>query len=208
MQRIRSSNSEKVSRADREKAKIWIEGALYMIAQSGAAAVKVERLARELKVSKGSFYWFFSDIDDLLMRSLDHWKETLNDAVYEDIRTVEAPARDRLFLLVDRVMANRLGRFDAAIRAWAMTDARVQAFVTRVDSERLELLTEVFGDSCSDPLRARQRAHLFYRAFIAESYLTIYPGRISKSVYLKELIVDLLRLDVGAEQGEKLVREE
>jgi len=174
-----------------------------MITHNGAAAVKVERLARELKVSKGSFYWFFSDIDDLLMRSLDHWKEALNDAIYEDIRTFDASARDRLFLLVDSVLANRLGRFDAAIRAWSMTDARVQAFVTGVDRERLDLLTEVFDDSSLTPFVARQRAHLFYRAFIAESYLAIYPGRITKGAYLKELIIDLLRPDATTLQREK-----
>ncbi|MFK7751126.1 MAG: TetR/AcrR family transcriptional regulator, partial [Sedimentitalea sp.] len=190
------SKATTVSRADREKAKIWIEGALRMIVQNGVSAVKVEPLARTLKVSKGSFYWFFRDIDDLLMRSLDHWKETLNDTVYEDIRTFQAPPRARLFLLVDRVLAQRMGRFDAAIRAWAMTDPRVQAFVTCVDAERLELLTEVFADSFA-PAQARQRAHLFYRAFIAESYLAIYPGRMTKGVYLKELIVDLLGPDMN-----------
>jgi len=192
MARTRSSNAAIASRGDREKAKIWIEGALHMIAHSGAAAVKVERLARELKMSKGSFYWFFTDIDDLLMRSLDHWKEALNDSVYEDVRNFDAPARDRMFLLVDKVLANHLGRFDAAVRAWAATDARVQTFVTGVDKERLELLTEMFSDSNLNSRTARQRAHLFYRAFIAESYLTIYPGRITKGTYLKELIVDLL----------------
>ena len=204
MARTRSSNVAIESRGGREKAKIWIEGALYMVAQNGAAAVKVERLARELKMSKGSFYWFFKDIDDLLMRSLDHWKEALNDAVFDEIRSFDAPAQERLFLLVDRVLANHLGRFDAAVRAWAATDARVQDFVTGVDRERLKLLIEMFSDSPLAPKLARQRAHLFYRAFIAESYLTIYPGRTTKGRYLKELIVDLLEPDVAVPQRKQL----
>ncbi|MFK7753582.1 MAG: hypothetical protein AB8B51_13630, partial [Sedimentitalea sp.] len=47
-----TSKATTVSRADREKAKIWIEGALRMIVQNGVSAVKVEPLARTLKVSK------------------------------------------------------------------------------------------------------------------------------------------------------------
>ena len=156
-----------VPRADRDGAKIWIEGALRLIAENGVAAVKVEPLSRQLKVSKGSFYWFFNDIDDLLMRSLDHWKDAMNDSVYEDVRTFDAPARDRLFLLVDTVLSNRLGRYDAAIRAWALSDARVQAFVTRVDQERLELIIEIFSHGGFDTALARKKAHLYYRAFIA-----------------------------------------
>ena len=180
------------SRAKRDAAQVWIQGALGMIAKSGAASVKVERLSREINVSKGSFYWFFSDIDDLLIRCLDHWKEQLNDAVYDDIRGLDASAQDRLFRLIDQVLVSRLGRYDAAIRAWAMTDARVQAFVAGVDRERLDFLVEVFAEDGMAVPAAKQQAHLFYRAFIAESYLSIYPEQTAKGAYLKALAGDLL----------------
>ena len=38
----------------------------------------------------------------------------------------------------------------------------------------------------------KQQAHLFYRAFIAESYLSIYPEQTAKGAYLKALAGDLL----------------
>ena len=44
----------------------WVEAALAALAEGGAAAVKVERLAAKLKVTKGSFYWHFRDRDELL----------------------------------------------------------------------------------------------------------------------------------------------
>jgi AcrR family transcriptional regulator len=39
----------------------WIRAAGRRLAQGGAAAVAVEALARDLGVTKGSFYWHFRD---------------------------------------------------------------------------------------------------------------------------------------------------
>jgi len=185
------------ARSDRDAAQVWIRGALNMIARAGVLSVKIEPLSKEIKVSKGSFYWFFTDVDDLLMRCLDYWKEQLNDAVYDEIRAYDADAQDRLNRLIDTVFSSRFGRFDAAIRAWAMTDARVQGFVTGVDRERLDFLIDVFSQSGLATGPAKHRAHLFYRAFLAESYLSIYPDRMAKGAYLKELVRDLLEPDTG-----------
>ena len=183
------------SRGDRDGALVWIKGALNMLRQQGVDASKVERLAREIKVSKGSFYWFFKDIDDLLDLSLVYWKAHLNNAVFDRIRGLDGSAHARLSELVDTVFASRLGRYDAAIRAWAMTDPKVLGFVRALDRERLDFLIEIFTEGGLPEPLARARAHLFYRAFIAESYLASYPGSAVRDAYLKDLARDLLSPD-------------
>ncbi|MEL6927820.1 MAG: helix-turn-helix domain-containing protein, partial [Cyanobacteria bacterium J06600_6] len=44
----------------------WIDAAWILMANKGVAAVKVEVLARQLEVSKGSFYWHFKNRQELL----------------------------------------------------------------------------------------------------------------------------------------------
>jgi AcrR family transcriptional regulator len=39
----------------------WIAAGLAALAGGGAAAFRVERVAREMGVTKGSFYWHFRD---------------------------------------------------------------------------------------------------------------------------------------------------
>ncbi|MEM8813586.1 MAG: helix-turn-helix domain-containing protein [Pseudomonadota bacterium] len=175
------------SRGDREGALIWIEAALETIAEEGADALRVERLARRIGVSKGSFYWFFDGLDDLRFRTLDHWKSSLNDAVFNHVRALDAPLEVCLDALVDRVFQGKLGRFDAAIRAWALREPRVQEFVSAIDEARLAFLEDLFADGGKADAGVRDRAHLFYRAFIAESYVRAYPGAKKRADYLKNL---------------------
>ena len=52
----------------------WIRAATARLAQEGIEAVRVEVLARDLLVSKGSFYWHFRDREDLLNSVLSHWE--------------------------------------------------------------------------------------------------------------------------------------
>ena len=47
--------ADKLDRAD------WIHAGFAMLAAGGIDAVRVERLAAVLKVTKGSFYWHFRD---------------------------------------------------------------------------------------------------------------------------------------------------
>ncbi len=55
----------------------WVVAALAALSQGGVAAVKVDRLATRLKVTRGSFYWHFKAHADLLGAMLDFWENEL-----------------------------------------------------------------------------------------------------------------------------------
>ena len=52
----------------------WIRAAFARLANEGIESVRIELLARDLGVSKGSFYWHFRDREDLLTCVLDRWE--------------------------------------------------------------------------------------------------------------------------------------
>ena len=58
------------SRLTRE---VWISAALDILATEGVDGVAVERLAEQLGVTKGSFYWHFRDRAELITAALGHW---------------------------------------------------------------------------------------------------------------------------------------
>ena len=180
------------TRSTRDGAQVWIEGTLDMVVNNGIGPIKVERLARQIGVSKGGFYWFFKNSDELLLRCLEHWQENLNGAVITAAKSSSGPARKRLFDMIDLVFDSKLGRYDAAIRTWAMSDPKVHIVVTTVDRDRLDFLVGLFEEHGLDHDSAKHRAHLFYRAFVAESYLRAYPDKLRKGAYLKELLDSLL----------------
>ena len=53
----------------------WLRAARLALIRLGEDGVRVERLARDLKLTKGSFYWHFKDRDELLEALLREWEE-------------------------------------------------------------------------------------------------------------------------------------
>ena len=53
----------------------WTSRALDLLISEGVGALKVARLCRELGVTKGSFYWHFTDLEALKKAVADRWCE-------------------------------------------------------------------------------------------------------------------------------------
>jgi Bacterial regulatory proteins, tetR family. len=122
----------------------WIEAAMRALAAGGVEAVKVERLAPALEVSKGSFYWHFKDRGDLLRALLAHWESTETTRLIEEVAHLETP-RARLEALARAALRRTDGDLNIAdaedaIRAWAAADPAARAEVRRVDERRVAYL--------------------------------------------------------------------
>jgi hypothetical protein len=59
------------------------------------------------------------------------------------------------------VLAEELGRFEPAVRAWAQYDARAAARVGAVEEKRLHYVTGLFLEAGFDRTEADARARLF-----------------------------------------------
>ena len=52
----------------------WIGAALNCLVSEGVEAIQITRLAKALGVTRGSFYWHFTDRQNLLDCVLDEWR--------------------------------------------------------------------------------------------------------------------------------------
>jgi len=115
----------------------------------GTAAVRVERIAADLGVTKGSFYWHFADRAELLEALLREWEAERSIAL-QQLPALRGPAamRELMAFLAPRVAASERGEVpsDAAVFAWASADAAVARRVERAEAERIALLQELAGD--------------------------------------------------------------
>ena len=126
----------------------------------GPDGVRVEVLARDLGVTKGSFYWHFRDRADLLEALLVEWEEEtslLTDALRQANPRGQLPAI--VTELARRNGASERGESpsDAAIFAWAATDKRVAERANRAEEERMRLFRRL--------TRKAGVADLFYYAY-------------------------------------------
>jgi AcrR family transcriptional regulator len=129
----------------------WLRAARLALLKGGVEEVRVERMARDLHVTKGSFYWHFKDREELLNVLLREWEQEL----LEDIIPRLKGRRGRealLFLLrlmVERAPLSEKGILpsDAAMFSWASVSSRVARRVNQAENKRIELLKQLIGDS-------------------------------------------------------------
>lgn len=121
----------------------WLKTALARFADHGLDAVRVEVLARDLGVSKGSFYWHFHDRQDLLDKMLSLWEE-------DELRWLDtddgASAATRWARLVARTSAPDNLRREVALRSWARQDERVASRVAAIERKKAALIAAVLRD--------------------------------------------------------------
>src|SRR5271168_4678094 len=113
----------------------WIRAAFARLSTEGIESVRIELLARDLGVSKGSFYWHFRDREDLLNAVLDDW-EREEIAWLEEASSYQRSPAARWAKFVERGAEPQRGRFESALRGWARRDDRVSSRVSSIEKER------------------------------------------------------------------------
>lgn len=135
------------------------------MAHKGVAAVKVEVLARQLQVSKGSFYWHFKNRKELLEEILQRWEnETL--WLIKESQKESTPKQQliKLFILADE-LCNQTDP-EAAIFIWANQEPLVQERVRTVETTRVKFLNQILQDYGFNEAEARHKAEIGYFAFM------------------------------------------
>lgn len=158
--RKRSNESGKLDAA------AWTEAALDMLAVSGIDGVRVELLAKQLAVTKGSFYWHFRDREALLEQMLSLWRKRATLALIERLDRIEEPAEVRLRRLLRVPLeargAPRAADVELAVRMWGRRDPRAAAALEEVDQLRLHYIAGLLDQCGALPDEANARAILAY----------------------------------------------
>jgi len=154
----------------------WTDMALQVLAEQGIEAVRVEPLARALGVTKGSFYWHFSDRRDLLDSLLLQWERLATLNVIEAVELACDEPDERLRELTRRVFRHG-GPLDRAVRAWASHDQEAADVVERVDTRRYAFVRGLLEAHGFAPSTAAMRARLLYTSLIGEQHTSLTLSR-------------------------------
>lgn len=135
------------------------------MASKGVAGLKVEVLARELGVSKGSFYWHFKNRQELLEGILQRWENETNWVIAESQKAA-TPKESlvKLFTLTEEMCSQPDP--EAAIFLWANHNPMIQERVRIVENKRVEWVTKLLQNYGFSPLEARHKAEVGYFALM------------------------------------------
>ncbi len=173
----------------------WVDAATEVLLDQGIDHVRVDALAIDLGVTRGSFYWHFRDREDLLKAVLAAWRDRATEQLTARLMRVSgdpgAQLHDVLSLPFRGRAAVRAARIELAIRAWARRDASARKAVDEADASRIAYHTKVLGAMGFSDSEAQMRAFLAYSYEVAESVLQnqgSHAQRSARTAFVERLL--------------------
>ena len=183
-----TATTERLGRDD------WTKSALSAIAEKGTAHVSVERLARELGATKGSFYWHFKDRTALIEAALERWEARYTDRIIDRLSPIPDP-RERFRKLLESTFDDHPEVLIDANLLAAAGDPAVGPALERVARKRLTFIEQVFADL--DATDGPDRAILALSAYVGLAQLRrtapgLAPHGPGTKAYIEHAITWLL----------------
>ena len=150
---------------DRLTPEDWAHAALRAIAKDGIKAVAVEPLAKQLGVTKGSFYWHFKNRDELIRSAVTLWEDLGDQAITTHLESIENPRmrlRALFYAAFDPKNAHALLHHLASSR----NSPLIGPVLERVTARRITSLTEMYQDCGLERAIAHQRALVAYATYV------------------------------------------
>ena len=152
----------------RRSAADWEDAALAAIADHGLASLSIPALAAALGVTKGSFYWHFKGLPQLVEASLRRWEEIDSEAL-DEVHEIEDPRARLKALFTQAMKSHQAHALYMALSPSA--DPAVAAILRRIHDRRVRFLVDAFREIGLATRDAREHALLTYTAYLGAIHL-------------------------------------
>ena len=159
--------TEKTNNIKRVSKSQWLAKALETLGLSGVEAVKIERLAKGLGISRSGFYWHFKNRQDLLEHLLDYWVRRYTGILTDNPDVAKLDPKKRLLTTMEMIRDKNLTKYDLSMTSWAKLDSKVHKVVKKVVKMRLDYLRVIFAELGfeGDELEMRTRLFVCYHSW-------------------------------------------
>lgn len=152
----------------------WLHEGLTVLAELGAPALRIDRLADRVGMTKGSFYHHFEGLAGYKAELLAYFGELSTMRYIEAVESVpnQSP-RERLHRLMTLVLnsPDDEGPLEIAFRAWAQQDRDVHEAQRRIDAIRVDYLRDLCRGVGLPPRRALDMARVLYTVLIGSGHI-------------------------------------
>jgi AcrR family transcriptional regulator len=120
--------------------------ALRALRTEGPKGLNIQALARELNISKTSFYWHFKDKAELVNALISLWRHEFTETVTENVELRNSPPKQRLAKAMKLIDEFDLGNYDSSFRILARTEPHVAKALRETNKLRLEFAGNAFAE--------------------------------------------------------------
>lgn len=178
----------------------WLDAAFNAVVEGGFDKARVLMIADALGVTRGSFYWHFTDHAEMIAALLARWcarEMALEQQLRAETESFADPRDDLAHLLkaglahAGKDLENM--RFELALRGQGRRDPAVAKMLVSIDEARMGLFQEKFMRLTHDAKKSSDLAALFYLAIVGGNQALSRPGNPPQlNVYLTSLISSYL----------------
>ncbi|MGW8123225.1 TetR/AcrR family transcriptional regulator [Roseivirga echinicomitans] len=132
-----------ITKVDRNE---WLKAGAQKFATKGLDGINVERLAKQLKCNKSSFYWHFQTKENFLHELIHYWFEhSTSPMVHELKKETDSKKRFRRFIQLSFEDKSRKD-FMFHLRKIGERDHNVKQLLQQLNDERLSFMTLLIQD--------------------------------------------------------------
>lgn len=143
---------------------LWLQAAREALLEGGVESVKILSLAKALNLSRASFYWFFTDREELLDALLAQWRDKNTGNIVRRAEAYADSLAEAILNVCDCWFDTALfdSRFEFAVRSWALQSPKLLAEVQEADRVRIAALIAMFARFGFTAMEAGVRARAIY----------------------------------------------
>lgn len=154
----------------------WFTTGLGILEKDGFLKITIDNLCDALKVTKGSFYHHFKNVDGYIDELMEYWVDKNTGLLISQVDKVKKP-HEKIELL-NKLVLHRSHKCEQVIRGWSFSNEAVRKYVMQVDERRMEYTADLKIQCGEQADRARQYALLEYGCLIGIQLL--YPDMPEK----------------------------
>jgi len=182
----------------------WLEAAIEQFTKKGINAVRITRLAEQLKVTRGSFYWHFENRSDLLQAIVSFWSQKNAQAVISAVQDAQEMGEGMLSLYSSWLDENCFDpQLDMAMRDWARSDNLIKEHVRQADLKCIEAISNFFMRMGVGRIESTTRARTLYFCQIGYYALNLEENMTQRLKYLEDTFYILAGYRLSSEKTEE-----
>lgn len=144
----------------------WVQLGVELFSTGGADALVVEKMAKQLKCSKSSFYWYFKDRESFLHKIFEHWRKLATEAVIRTVETSQTPA-DKIRTLLTTMFEHRQGNdFMFYLRRLGQRENGYREALEAIEEQRMAYFSSLLQEAGCPRQAAREKAELVYHYYL------------------------------------------
>lgn len=132
-----------MARPAKYSAEDWLDAGLDALVEGGPSALTAEGIARRIGTTKGSFYWFFGDLDGFLNRLPERFlhRQGIADGSADHVAGIQLRS-----FWKDAAFAQTADGVEAAMRAWGQRNTAAATAIAALDAHRFAILAALLAE--------------------------------------------------------------